>query len=229
MTPSAPTPSTAELTRQRLTQAAFEVVRDQGWANASARNIAAQASVSQALVFYHFGTVDDLVAAASDLAVTDAIAAQRPLLADASTLTELVHAGRALSDQHRSDGNTSFMAQVMAAAQHNATMAAAAARALQLWENEIVGALRRITGTGVAGELLDVEDLAPLITAAFVGTELYGGIDPTAPDRASRVLESVGQFAAALDELGPAPKRVLKSAVRRIRRRWSQQVSPASG
>lgn len=216
--PSPPAPSTAELARQRLTHAAFEVVRDQGWTNASARNIAAQAGVSQALVFYHFGTVDDLIATASDLAVADAIAAQRPMLADASTLTELIQAGRALSDRDRSDGNTSFMAQIMAAGQHNATIAAAAARALQLWENEISAALHRITGTGVTAELLDVEDLVPLITATFVGMELYGGIDPQAPHRAMGVLESLGQFAAALDELSPASTRVLKSAVRRIRR-----------
>jgi len=51
-------------TRRRLLDATMQTIREQGMAKLSARTIAATGSVNQALVFYHFGTVDGLVAEA---------------------------------------------------------------------------------------------------------------------------------------------------------------------
>ncbi|MFC7103761.1 TetR/AcrR family transcriptional regulator [Nonomuraea rubra] len=53
-------------TRTKLLDAALETLRTQGMAGASARAIAATAGVNQALVFYHFGSVDQLLAAACE-------------------------------------------------------------------------------------------------------------------------------------------------------------------
>ena len=54
-----------EDTRSRLIQAALLTVRQDGLAAASARTIAARAQVNQALIFYHFTTVTQLIEAAS--------------------------------------------------------------------------------------------------------------------------------------------------------------------
>ncbi|EWM11480.1 LOW QUALITY PROTEIN: TetR-family transcriptional regulator, partial [Kutzneria sp. 744] len=51
-------------TRQRLIDGAIETIRQHGIAGTSARTIAATAGVNQALVFYHFGSVNDLLKAA---------------------------------------------------------------------------------------------------------------------------------------------------------------------
>lgn len=210
-----PTPAA---TKQRLMDAAFEVVRDQGWAGSSARVIAAHAGVNQALIFYHFGTVDDLVAAASDDAVARAVAAQRTSLAEATTLTDLVSAGRVLSDRNQSDGNAAFMAQVMAAGQHNPTMAAAASRAISLWEKEITDALHRVLAGGLIAEVLPIADLAPLISGGFIGLELQSGVDPDGAHRAMRAMEALAELTSALGELGPAQSRIARSAINRMRR-----------
>ena len=49
-------------TRRRLVDATMQTIREQGIAKLSARTIATTGGVNQALVFYHFGTVDGLVA-----------------------------------------------------------------------------------------------------------------------------------------------------------------------
>ena len=54
-------------TRDRLLQGTIDALRTQGIAGVSARTIAAAAGVNQALVFYHFGSVDELLAVADRL------------------------------------------------------------------------------------------------------------------------------------------------------------------
>src|SRR5437773_1963179 len=51
-------------TKSRLLSGAAETMRESGIAGLSARTIAARADVNQALIFYHFNTVAELVDAA---------------------------------------------------------------------------------------------------------------------------------------------------------------------
>src|SRR5947209_16710934 len=53
-------------TRRRLVDAAIDSLREDGFSGASARTIAARAGCNQGLVFYHFGSVADLLLAALD-------------------------------------------------------------------------------------------------------------------------------------------------------------------
>ena len=72
----------AELRREQILQASFEVASREGVANLSVRTVAAEAGVSHALVLFHFGRKDVLVrellewliAAASVLEVSEDIA-----------------------------------------------------------------------------------------------------------------------------------------------------------
>ncbi|HET6938127.1 MAG TPA: TetR family transcriptional regulator, partial [Nocardioides sp.] len=52
-------------TRDKLVRATQEALVEDGIAHLSARTVAARAGVNQALVFYHFGTVSELVEAAA--------------------------------------------------------------------------------------------------------------------------------------------------------------------
>ncbi|MBU8811941.1 TetR/AcrR family transcriptional regulator [Mycolicibacterium goodii] len=75
-------------TRRRLIDATAQVIRDEGYAAATTRRIAAQAGVRSALVYYYFDTLDDLYIAVlrngADVALArmrDAVAADDPLRA----------------------------------------------------------------------------------------------------------------------------------------------------
>ena len=46
--------------RQRLIEATATIMRDEGYAAATSRRVAAEAGVKQALVYYYFPTMDDL-------------------------------------------------------------------------------------------------------------------------------------------------------------------------
>jgi AcrR family transcriptional regulator len=52
--------SSAPGARQRLIEATAKIMRDEGYAAATSRRVAAEAGVKQALVYYYFPTMDDL-------------------------------------------------------------------------------------------------------------------------------------------------------------------------
>ena len=56
----------ADSTRQQILQAAFDTLRDRGFAAATSRAVAERGGFNQALVFYYFGSMDTLLLASLD-------------------------------------------------------------------------------------------------------------------------------------------------------------------
>src|SRR5579862_2583558 len=81
-------------TRAALIEAAIAVLGESGFAGASARRIAQRAGVNQALVFYHFGSVNDLLVAALEEVSARRMAAYKELLDSTGTLAELIASAR---------------------------------------------------------------------------------------------------------------------------------------
>ena len=80
-------------TRVKLQKATADALRESGIAGLSARTVAARAGVNQALVFYHFGTMPELVQAAIRASVDDSVAYYRERFAQIGSLTELLAVG----------------------------------------------------------------------------------------------------------------------------------------
>lgn len=195
-------------TRPRLVDAAARVVRERGLAAASARAIATDAGVNQALIFYHFHTVNELIESASDHAVELSIAQYADQLAEVTTLTELLTLGQSLHE--RSLGNVALMAQLLAGAQNNEVLARAARHALDAWAAQIEGALRRILRGSPIIDVADVAGLARAVSAAFLGLELYEAADADGAAQAFGALRSLGALVDLLDALGPVLRRALR-------------------
>src|SRR3954447_24907729 len=112
-------------TRDKLLEAAATALAEDGVAGVSARTVAARAEVNQALVFYHFGTVDDLLDAAVRRSVDLAVATYHDRFADVSSLGGLLTLGRDLHRTEQERGNVAQMAQVLAGARRSPALAAA--------------------------------------------------------------------------------------------------------
>ncbi|GIF95426.1 TetR/AcrR family transcriptional regulator [Catellatospora citrea] len=200
-------------TKQRLLDGAMETLRKQGIAGVSARNIAGQAGVNQALVFYHFGSVDDLLVAACTAATGERVAAYRERFATVGSLRELLEVGRALHEEERDLGNVAVLAQMLAGAQHDEKLARVTAETLGMWTAEIESVLRRVLAGSPFAEMADVPGLAAAISASFVGLELYEGVDRPGAERAMAALEQLGALLEVVEELGPVARRALRSKI----------------
>lgn len=188
----------AAATRARLLRAARELVCEAGVHGASARKIAARAEVNQALVFYYFTTVSDLVAAASRHYVEAEITQHRDALAAVARIGDLLAVGRAIQEREEATRNVAFMTQILAAAPHDPVIAAAARHALRAWVGAIREPLHRVLAGSPAGELLDLDGLAHLVASGFIGVELYAGSDPSGGEQARDTLARVGSVLDAL-------------------------------
>jgi AcrR family transcriptional regulator len=205
-------------TRSRLLTAAAEALRDDGVAGISARSIAARADANQALVFYHFGTVSELVAAATRAAVDERLALYRDDFAGVSSLPELLRLGRSLHERERAAGNVAMMAQLMAGAQQDPALAAAGQYAMRAWSDEVEVVLRRILAPSPLALIADPAGLAKAVSASFIGIQLYEGVDPNGADAGLAALEQLGVLVDVVDELGPVARRALAAKVRKQRR-----------
>jgi AcrR family transcriptional regulator len=165
-------------TRGLLIAGTLGVVRELGVGAVSARAIGARAGVNQALVFYHFGTVDNLLAEACRTETTRVVAGYRERFAEVGSLRELLAVGRAVHAIEQDAGNVAVLAPLLAAAHANPVLRPAVADGLRLWTDEIESVLRRVLAAGPLDGLFDARALATGISAAFVGLELFDTVDP---------------------------------------------------
>jgi AcrR family transcriptional regulator len=205
----------SDATRAKLLAGALTTLVEQGIAKTSARTIAAAAGVNQALVFYHFGSVDELLAAACRHGAEQRVAAHRERLAAVTSLGELLDLAWELRVTERDGGHVGALAQLLAGAQADPRIAPAVAAGLALWTAEIEQVLTRVLATNPLAELVDVPGLAKAVSAGFVGLELYAGVDREGADRAFAALEQLAALVGALDELGPVAQRAVRSHQRR--------------
>jgi TetR/AcrR family transcriptional regulator of autoinduction and epiphytic fitness len=93
--------------RQRLIEATAKIMRDEGYAAATSRRVAAEAGVKQALVYYYFPTMDDLFVEVLRVGAEAALERIRGLL----TVDDPLGALWELNSDSRLTGlNTEFMA-----------------------------------------------------------------------------------------------------------------------
>lgn len=204
-------------TKQRLIDGALQAIRTHGIAGVSARTVAACAGVNQALVFYHFGTVDDLLASACHTATAQRVKVYRDRFAAVGSLRELLDLGRDLHAEERKQGNVAVLAQLLTGAQTDARLAPPVQEALHLWTAEIESVLHRLLDGSPLADLTDPAGLARAVAAAFIGLELYEGVDPAGATAALDALERLAVLVDVVEDLGPLARRALRSRSRKGR------------
>jgi len=202
-------------TKQRLLDGAIAAIHTHGIAGVSARTIAAAAGVNQALVFYHFGSVDALLSAACTANTAVRVERYAEWFAGVGSLRELLEVGRALHAEERRLGNVSLLAQLLAGAQHDPHLGPPVAAALQLWIDQIESVLHRLLSDSPFSEVADVSGLARAVSAAFIGIELFEGVDEAGARHALDALEQLAALVEVVDELGPVARHALRAKLNR--------------
>jgi AcrR family transcriptional regulator len=148
-------------TRAALIAAAEAALREVGFARASAREIARRADCNQALVFYHFGSVTDLLLAALDDLAQRRMATYRVLLSAAGSLTELVESARTIFREDLAAGHITVLVEMITGAQSVDGLGEQVAARMAPW-------LR---------SLLPAREVAHGLVAGFLGLELLASLD----------------------------------------------------
>src|SRR5882757_5251791 len=198
-------------TRAALVAAAIAALRDVGFAGASAREIARRAACNPALVFYHFGSVTDLLLAALDDVSDRRLAAYRGLLNGPRSLAELVHAARAIFVEDLDAGHVSVLVEMISGAQWTPGLREQVASRLAPGRELATTAVRDAMSGSPAELLAPPEEIAHGLVAGFLGLQLLAQLDEdrtAALDLFGRalllggMLDATGSFGVGDDERG---------------------------
>jgi AcrR family transcriptional regulator len=167
----------SEDARAALIAGAVDALRDAGFAGASAREIAQRSGRSQALIFYHFGSVTELLLAALDDVSTRRLDAYRGVLDGASSLTDLVDSARAIFVEDLDAGHITVLVEMISGAQSTPGLGEQVAARLQPWREFAEVAVRRAIDGSPVAQLLPAAEVAHGVVAGFLGLELLANLD----------------------------------------------------
>lgn len=195
--------SIREGTRQRIVRAALETLKERGFTATSARAIAATGGFNQALVFYHFGTVNDLLLAALDSTSEERMERYRAAVAEAHTLAELL---RVASEMYREDlegDHVAVLAELIAGSSSAPELGPQIAARIEPWVAFTEEAVARVLAESGLSDIIPSRDLAFGIVALYVGVALLARLSDDR-SQAESLFESGTRMAGVLGTvLGP--------------------------
>ncbi|HSM38104.1 MAG TPA: TetR/AcrR family transcriptional regulator [Candidatus Limnocylindrales bacterium] len=177
---AAGTAARGQSTRRRLVEAAIEMVATDGWERVTTRQIAARANVNQALINYHFGSKEELLKAALEVALREEFAAPVRAMLEAPSFVEgavaLLHQ---LAQMDEAGPLVRYSMEALAQAPRDEEVRRVMA--------ELLAELRDFLATGIVdaqrrGEVspsVDPRGAAAILGAVFDGLGLHLLIDPS--------------------------------------------------
>jgi AcrR family transcriptional regulator len=207
-------PKGAGETKDRIVDAAAETLKKDGFAGASARAIAQRGRFNQALIFYHFGTIDGLLLAALDRTSEERMRAYREAIEGATSLAELAAVAARVFREDLRSGHIKVMAELIAGTSSHPGLGPEISRRVEPWIELTREVAQRVCrGTGLE-EVLPPEDIAFAVVSLFLGIELMSHLDGDT-SRAERLF-TVAQGLAAMFQglLGPGVKGIVGEGAR---------------
>lgn len=164
-------------TRARIVEAAAAQVRARGAAGTSVDAVIASAGVSKSQLYHYFGDKDALITAVVERQAERVLAANRRLLTDLSTLDDLRHWARALTETSTpQDGGCplgSLVGELAARPQQRAALEAGFA----CWRGYLAAGFARMAELGEIAASADPESLATMCLAALQGGLLLSQVE----------------------------------------------------
>jgi AcrR family transcriptional regulator len=190
----------ADQTRAALVAAAIEALREDGFAGASARVIARRAGCNQALIFYHFGSVPDLLVAALEEISARRLEAYRGLLAHTGTISALVDAAQTIFAEDLAAGHVTVLLEMISGAQSVPGLGERVTACLDPWREFAQAAMRDV----LAGSPVQVPaaSAAHAVVAGLLGLELLAHLDGD-QSAALAVFDQARAVGDLLDRLRP--------------------------
>ena len=192
-------------TRRALIEAAVKVLKSRGFNGASARAIATEAGVNQALVFYHFGTVAELLLAALDEVSTHRLRRYSTDLAEVMDPASLIALATKVFREDIDSGDISVLAEMIAGSSSAPELAAEVAKRIAPWKDFASVAVESGLASSGLASLLPIGAVSHAAVALYLGLEMLSHLEG---DRAGATLlfEQLARLAPVLDAIRVPPK-----------------------
>jgi len=166
------TKSSAQDTRHQIAEAALEALRTIGFAGATSRAIARIGGFNQALIFYHYGSLENLLLAALDLTSEERMARYREAVDGASTLEDLMQVARRIYREDSESGHVAVISQLVAGSIARPELAKGVVERVDPWVDFCEHAIRKAIAGSPVEDALPVRELAYGAVSFYLGANL---------------------------------------------------------
>ncbi|MEX1345185.1 MAG: TetR/AcrR family transcriptional regulator [Candidatus Limnocylindrales bacterium] len=171
--------SGGEPTRRRLLTASAELVVERGWGAVTTRAVAKRAGVNQALVHYHFGSIETLRRESVVSRLMPAIGALAEELLDDRPLPESMHrVMRHIDDFDLGTETGVLMAEALLQATRDPAVAGAMGGVMDSWSELLGPRIVKAQERGVVRSDIPAQHLAPLLASFLDGYLIQRMADP---------------------------------------------------
>ncbi len=175
--PDAEAPEQLRGTKARIVEAALETLKAKGFAGASAREIAKAGGFNQALIFYHFGSVQNLLLAGLDLVSERRMQTYQPAFERAHTLSELAALARDIYREDLENGYVTVLGEMVAGGVSDRELGRLVVARLQPWVDMVESKVRELIAGSLFESMIPPRDLAFAIIALYLGIDMLSHLD----------------------------------------------------
>ncbi len=197
----------AAATRDALVEGAIAALKEEGFAGASAREIARRAGCNQGVIFYHFGSVPNLLLAALDAVSETRRTHYQEAVDRAHGMVELVDAAESVFEEDLDAGHIAVLAEMIAGASSTPGLAAEVAARIAPWRAFTTEALRGVLETTPLAGAVEPDVAAHAVVALYLGLEMLAQLDG---DRtaALALFDRARLLGGLLEMVAPPPEEV---------------------
>jgi AcrR family transcriptional regulator len=164
-------------TKVRIVEAALETLKSRGFAGASAREIASTGGFNQALIFYHFGSVQNALLAGLDLVSERRLRAYQPVFERAETLAELAALARDIYREDLENGYVTVLGEMVAAGVSDRELGRRVVERIEPWIEMVERKVRALVAGSLFESMIAPRDLAFAIIALYLGIDMLSHLD----------------------------------------------------
>jgi len=187
-------------TKDRIIEAALETLKNEGFAGASARAIAKRGGFNQALIFYHFGTVNDLLLAALDRTSEIRMTKYGESVKGVSSVGEAIEVATNLYREDLASGHITVLSELIAGSLDRPDLGPQIVERMEPWIDLAEEAVGKTLGS-LIGEAVPPRTIAYAVVALYLGIDMLSHLEND-DARAEAMFEAAKKIGLLTQQLG---------------------------
>ncbi len=188
-------------TKDRIVAAALDTIKEEGFAGASARTIAKRGGFNQALIFYHFGSVADLLLAALDTTSELRMTKYRDAVRGIDSVADAVRVGTELYREDLASGHITVLSEMIAGSLDRPDLGPEIVDRLEPWIELTEQAVTNVLGKTGLTQLVPPRTIAYAIVALYLGVDLLSHLEHD-DARAEALFDAAEHISGLVGSLG---------------------------
>ncbi|HEU4866292.1 MAG TPA: TetR/AcrR family transcriptional regulator [Actinomycetota bacterium] len=178
-------------TKDRIVDAAFSTLKEEGFAGTSARAIARRGGFNQALIFYHFGTLNDLLLATLDKTSADRMSRYRDSIGKAKSVDDKIQTATRLYREDLVSGHITVISEMVAGSLARPDLGPEVVARMEPWIAFTEGVISDLVTGSIFESAVNPRTLAFAVVALYLGVDLLSHLDQD-KSRAEALFQLVG-------------------------------------